>query len=81
MTAVTEFVILLNRDDDVYKASCTLGLYHLEASGRSRAQALRGMARVINRHLHRHQRPRPDEKKAELRKLPVPPTSASADGN
>jgi hypothetical protein len=74
-----EFLIDLCRDDDGWKASCITVPYYLEATGPTRAQALPEMARVINRHQHRHQRLRPDKKKADLHELPLPPTSVSAD--
>jgi hypothetical protein len=75
---VDGFAIDLSRDHDGWKASSKPGPYYLEATGRTPAQALRGLARIINRHLYRHRRARPvvgDLTNVELSEVTFPPTS------
>jgi hypothetical protein len=77
---VNAFAIVLYGDGDGWKASALSASSRFEAIGRSPAQALRGMARVINRHLHRHHRRRPVLGMAESDERALPSISVSANG-
>jgi hypothetical protein len=76
-TNVTDFDIVLSREDHGWKASCTSGVGVIgEATRPTPTQALHGMARVINQYLHQSARQRPGPENVE----PIaPPTPTSTD--